>query len=532
MTTPPIDYASLAAQARGTMPDYSALAAQARQSAAPDDRSIWQKARDNFNANTQGAKPGDGVIKSFVENFGAGGGDAIRSIGHTLAHPVDAAMDAIENNVSSNPVAAYHAITDAAKSLRDNPARAIGNFGTQAIIGETVGRVAPVVADAAARVPGAAGAGVDAARAALYPKNASIPASDVAAQELVKAMVPDKSAIPNIKSAAPELPDVLASAKAKGTVLNGKLDVAKAAADRASEIQAHYEDAILKPNQGDIQTAPDNYNGETTGKGRATLGQINDRVNDINSELKSNFRKQLASQTTEANASDADLNAEKRGLTDILHNRLAELTGLKPGDIADVRQRAGKLRSLSQEIGASANNDTLAEGRGNSTGSPVSLRNPFESAINKIGGGQEVIGNRIFKNALDNFAPAEKPLPQPAPPAGPTTPEAAQAEFLKAQELEQAAQDQSAGRSQQASSARQSNRGASGSQLWAGQGYAKVLQHVALDTSSGITRPELVKFGLTPEGTRLLINASDLTPGSPAMRSLVNKIKTEIGVAQ
>ena len=45
------------------------------QANAPVEKSLWQKAKDNFNAATQGAKPGDGAIKSFVEDVGAGGGD-------------------------------------------------------------------------------------------------------------------------------------------------------------------------------------------------------------------------------------------------------------------------------------------------------------------------------------------------------------------------------------------------------------------------------------------------------------------------
>ena len=62
-----------------------------------------------------------------------------------------------------------------------------------------------------------------------------------------------------------------------------------------------------------------------------------------------NFRKGLASQTSAANVSDADLIAEKRALTNILHEKLADATGLDPSDIASVRQQAGKLRTIADE---------------------------------------------------------------------------------------------------------------------------------------------------------------------------------------
>jgi hypothetical protein len=109
--------------------------------ATTDTRSFFQKAKDNFNANTQGAKPGDGAVKGFIENIGEGGGQAIRAIahpldtisamGHTVAHPLDEA----------------HAEVDA---VRADPSRFIGNTigqaGTGAILGEAAGAGAAALA--------------------------------------------------------------------------------------------------------------------------------------------------------------------------------------------------------------------------------------------------------------------------------------------------------------------------------------------------------------------------------------------------
>jgi hypothetical protein len=512
--------------------------------AQPDTRSLFQKAKDNFNAATQGANPGDGPIKSFVENVGQAGGNVLRSTADMISNPLAQAHSEV-NTVRSavaHPVDAANAALNQAHSevnaARANPskfvANAIGQIGTGAIIGEATAPVISAAANIIPRIPGAIAEGKSAFSNAAYPKNLSLTPEEATAQSVVKSLTPDPSAIPNVKSASPEIPDALAYAQREGIPQNGKLDTAKALQGRADEIQSHYDNNILKPNQTAVQTVPANYDGTTVGENKATLGQINDRVDAINRELKSNFRKKLSSQTTEANASDADLLDEKGQLTTILHDKLGELTGIPPEDIADMRQRAGKLRSLAQEVTDSANKDTLASGKKEVSGGTFSLRNPIEGLQDRIGGGQEVIGNRVWKQTLDSIQPAEKPLPQPKAP-GPdiaTTPAMAQAEFLKAQQLEQAAQDSAATRLRQASAARLNNRAASGSDLWSSQGYAKVVSHLDIDPSSGISRGDLVKFGLTPEGKSMLVRASGLAPGGPAMRSLVQQIQAKLGLAQ
>jgi hypothetical protein len=415
----------------------------------------------------------------------------------------------------------------------------------EAVPGRTV-IANPTVPESIARLPKAVAQGVEAFNQATYPKNLSLTADQALGQSVVKALQPDAAAIPNVKSAAPELPDALAYAEKNGIPQNGKLDTANALLGRADEIQTHYDDAILKPNNTVVQTVPDNYDGSTVGPNRvgppnrATLGQINDRVDAINSELKSNFRKKLSSQTTEANASDADLLAEKSGLTDILHTKLGELTGIDPADIADVRQRAGKLRSLAQEVIDSANKDTVSAGKRETSGPSFGLQSPVVAIQDAVGGGQEVIGNRVWKNAIADIAPVEKPLPQPKPP-GPnvaTTPEAAQGEFLRQHQLEQASQDAAAGRDQRVAGYRAARRalqqartaweGEAGRtigqsrvrQAWAAKGAANLKQ-------SGLSAGDMAKLHATPEGQQLLQRASSLPPNSAVIKNLIQQIGTK-----
>ena len=321
-------------------------------------------------------------------------------------------------------------------------------------------------AKTAGRVPGAIKQGASRFSQSAYPKNLALTPQEAAAQEFVKAIKPDVAGVERVKGSTSEVPGILDYAKRNNIPINGKLDFAKAAEGAAKEVQGHYDNNLLKPHSGKFQTVPPDYNGEMSGnrQNQATLGQINDRVNAINSELKSNFRKKLNSQTTEAQASDAELNAEKSKLTDILHSKLADMNGLQPEDIAGVRQSAGKMRTLAEETKLSGNNDTLSAGR-HETGSAFSpVKNAVDAVTDKVAGGPEIVGNRVFKGALEGFEPNPTNLPQPVlpdPATVPTTPEAAQQEFLRQQQLEQGAQDAAASRGALAGEAREGNAAAS-----------------------------------------------------------------------
>ncbi|MGH8337643.1 MAG: hypothetical protein ACRETL_12660, partial [Gammaproteobacteria bacterium] len=102
---------------------------------------MLQKAKDNFNANTQGAQPGDGAIKGFIENIGQGGGEFVRAV----AHPIDSISSTIHS--LAHPLDAAHAEVDA---LYADPSRFIGNTIGQLGTGGIAGEVAAPVAEAAA----------------------------------------------------------------------------------------------------------------------------------------------------------------------------------------------------------------------------------------------------------------------------------------------------------------------------------------------------------------------------------------------
>lgn len=471
----------------------------------PQESNAVQKAYDKFIAPIAPNEHA-GAVLDAIQNFARHAGMAA----HPLFHPKDDAAAMAHSVWDENPVKVAQklrdgyrqngvvGVDDAYKEVLNNSmlGRLIGGVkkdyeengpvqGTASLLGDVAGAylggeatkgvtaaAAPVVRAGAKSV---ASTGADAiastrdafkaARAKVYPRNMSLTPEEAATQSLVKGTVPELAAVQRIKGAASELPDALAYAERTGQPINGKLDTAKALRGRAAEIQTHYTEKLMRPHSGKFKTVPEEYNGEMSGNGKnqATIGQINDRVDAINRELKSNFRKKLKSQTTEANASDADLNAEKGKLTKILHESLADMNGLQPEDIASVRQRAGKLRSLAEETELSADRDTVSAGRSAMGASGVPA--PTKTGILQNGyeffkGGPEVIGNRNFQGSLKGFEAKEAPLPQPVlpdPATTATTPEAARAEFLRAHELEQGSQDAAAARNAEAERLRTQN---------------------------------------------------------------------------
>lgn len=141
---------------------------------------LFDTMKANFNSNTQGAQPGDGAVKGFFENVGAGGGDVVRSLGHAVMHPLDtitkaAADDAAEHAkpiseqlkdmVTSGDILGMggRQVVGAVKGLVAQPGRTIGQLGTGAILGEGAGAGLGLAADAGSALRTAAIGDTDAA---------------------------------------------------------------------------------------------------------------------------------------------------------------------------------------------------------------------------------------------------------------------------------------------------------------------------------------------------------------------------------
>lgn len=69
------------------------------------------------------------------------------------------------------------------------------------------------------------------------------------------------------------------------------------------------------------------------------------------------------------------------------------------------------------------------------------------------------------------------------------------------------------------------NGGLKGTAKWAKVGEAKLLDHVGRDSASTLTAADITALSKTPKGKSLLIKASDLKPGSAAMKDLIKNIR-------
>jgi hypothetical protein len=123
---------------------------------APEPPSLLRTMTNNFNANTQGAQPGDSGLKGFVENIGQGGGQVLRS----LAHPIDTATSMAHSLM--HPIDTAHAEVDAARS---DPSRFIGNaigqVGTGGILGDAASGALKGVGAAVDAIPSTTRAGAN-----------------------------------------------------------------------------------------------------------------------------------------------------------------------------------------------------------------------------------------------------------------------------------------------------------------------------------------------------------------------------------
>lgn len=121
-----------------------------------DTRTLLQKAKDNFNAATQGAKSGDGTLKSLVEDFGAGGGDVIRALAHplrtidALTSTPDPALLQVAHAVSPDDATVNAQIQQQAQNA-PSTARFLGQVGTGLLVGEGAAKLAPIPAAIAKR---------------------------------------------------------------------------------------------------------------------------------------------------------------------------------------------------------------------------------------------------------------------------------------------------------------------------------------------------------------------------------------------
>jgi hypothetical protein len=256
------------------------------------------------------------------------------------------------------------------------------------------------------------------------PNPSIVPPEEMAARNLTNAINPaPQRASQYIQAAQREVPNVIDYANRTGNPLNTQLEFSKAAEGNAKEARTHYEDNILGPNADQRVTAPEGYGGKSYTPGgenpttTTSLGDIDDRIVAINKEL--DKPRLNASDNRTALASEAELQAEKSQLTDMLHRSLADLTGLQPEDIANLRQRVGRSYELANDTNAAVTGRGLQEGKPGSLIHGLGAGQLAMKAVDLARGGPTAVADRSFQRAIANFPGQAEPLPQPTGPSKP-----------------------------------------------------------------------------------------------------------------
>jgi hypothetical protein len=238
---------------------------------------------------------------------------------------------------------------------------------------------------------------------------------------LAQAVLPaTKDASNFVQAAQEEVPNVLDYAQKTGNPLNTQLEFSKAAQGYAQEVRDIYEKQILAPNDKMVATGTDF--GRTQGEGPAKYAMLSDidkRITAINKQLDAPALN--ADDARRALASKSDLQAEAAKLRTVLHNNLAQATGLDPEDIANIRQRVGRSYELANDTNAAVTARMQAEGKTDM--GPIHLSQIPSQAISLARGGITAIADRAFQRAIANFPGAAESLPEiesvPPPTPGP-----------------------------------------------------------------------------------------------------------------
>jgi len=420
----------------------------------------------------------------------------------------------------------------------------LAGLGVAAVAPKVIETAAPAIADTISATPDA----IDAAKQYVRPKPtaAIVAPEEMQAQKIAQSILPPGGIKPEfLQSIQAEAPAVKAYADRTGNPLNTQAEGLKAAQGVAQEGLQHYQSEVLAPvaNRSVVLDPANTDLGD-----KATIGDIDSRITKLNKLIN----------TAPANSAGAALDVLAKSkwsdevgyLRSKLYPALETTTGIPAADIQQLREGYGGEFSLANNLEAAQNarltrTGQLSQGQQTVAGKvPTSLADIPMKVVNAARGGEQAISDRQFSSAMQGVKGVEPIRPTPPPidtDAAAAQQAAAQQEFLRQHQLEQASQDSAANRSQ-VSAAYKGDAAAAqkaalpsagkGPASWAASGTTKVLQHIREAGNTGLSAADIQNAASTPAVQRLLINASDLTPGSPAMSNLVQQIKTTLGASK
>lgn len=349
------------------------------------------------NVGARALKTMSGTLPAVVNSMEQAGQNPMDALLSTT--PLGMANDAA--NTVANRVGEFQdtAKTDIPLAVENVAGDALGAYA-----GKRIGdAVQPAVDAAGANVTRGAGRIQQFVRPAT--SEAVVPAPQQAAASLAKAINPPGGVPEGLEdSLATQTPGIKDYAARTSNPLNTRWELAKAALGHAQELNDFYDQHVLGPSADrPVSVEGTGYQGESNGNGKATLGQIDDRLSAINKLTRPAFGK-LDSSATMTALERQGLDNEAGALRQTLYNELSKDTGMTPEAIKKLRTDYGQSYDIAGK--------TDAARRRVGTGGPVPLTKEglIQSVLENIQGGRDAMADRGVQSALQQFRPAMSPI--------------------------------------------------------------------------------------------------------------------------
>ena len=394
--------------------EFKAKAAKVPGSPPEQTPGLLDTMKRNFDSNTQGAQPGDGMISGGLKDIGAGGGDVVRAI----AHPIDTIKSMFSTPDPGMAMIAKGLGDDTAdKQIMATPhpsaMRTLGQIGTGAALGEVGGEALGAAGEAASGLK-------DFVRPS--PSSSVVSPEEMAARNVAKTVLPPGGIKPEfLKSLQSELPAVKAYAQRTGNPLNTQMEGMKAAQGVAQEGLDHFNNNILGPVEAEKVTLGA---GKTDLGSTATLRQVSDEIGSLNKQVTT---------AKASNAGDAlTIMAKKGGVMDqlsylrgVLYDNLSTKTGIPAEKLQTLREGYGGQYGLADNLESAENARLTRSGQRSQGQETINLKPPSllelpSRFLTTVRGGEQAIADRQFGRALRPIVGAEPERPAYSPPSPPT----------------------------------------------------------------------------------------------------------------
>jgi hypothetical protein len=249
------------------------------------------------------------------------------------------------------------------------------------------------------------------------PSTAIVPPAELHARSLMQSILPPEGVTPQtINAAQREAPMVRAFADRTGNPMKTQIEGLKASEGVAQEGLQHFNQHFLDPYKDESVPLTGGISKELGS--RATIGQINGRISDINDMMRNSMTRAKSQGAQMSAQEQLGLESEAKGLRSRLYDEISQRTGVDPEEIKGMREGYGgqfTLRNALESAGNSRLERTgrMSQGRTGIDMSPPTLGDLPGRVLNWARGGEQAIADRQFANRIQKFPPQEPGRPMP-----------------------------------------------------------------------------------------------------------------------